>query len=112
MFLIQKNEKMLDQNILFLTWTGPGPLAECHVSKLVLKVFRIKVFRVKVVRINEILLAVDDSLDEDMNNPALRNNNVGVRDLVILGADSLVGCEQHLVSAIYSRKVMHQQFLI
>ena len=82
------------------TWTCSWPLAKCHISKLVCEVVRIKVFWIVVVRINECIFAVDYALEKDVNNPPFWYNNVSVRNLVILGADTFMGSEQLVVSKI------------
>ena len=86
------------QETHFLTWTCSWPLAKCHISKLVCKVFRIKVFRIEVVRINKVVFAVDDALGKHVNNPSFGDHNVRVGNLVIFGADSLKSGIQHIVS--------------
>ena len=83
------------------TWTCSGSLAKHHEGKLVRFVVRVEVLRIKIVWVYEILPAVDKMVEVDMDNPALGNDNIRVRNLVISGASPLMGSEQHLVSEQY-----------
>merc|ERR1719195_122666 len=66
--------------------------------KLILEVIRIKVLGIKVIRVDESFRAVDDVLNEHMNNSSFWNDNICVWNLVIFCANPLVGCKQHFVS--------------
>ena len=99
--LIESKDVYLDihqQIELYSTWACSWALTKGHMGKLILEVIRIEVLGVKVIRIDESFRAVDDVLNEHMNNSSFWNNDICVWNLVIFCANPLVRCKQHFVS--------------
>ena len=81
-----------------LTRTSSGSLSKPLEGELVLEVIRWEVLRLKVVGFDEVVLAESELGEVDVDNAALGDDPVGVGDLVVLGAESLVGREEGFVS--------------
>ena len=71
--------KQIDK-IFIYTWASSWALTEGHMGKLILEVIRIEVLGVKVIGVDESFRAVDDVLNEHMNNSAFWNDNICVRN--------------------------------
>ena len=87
-------------DVFLFTWAGPWTLTKHHEGKLVWFILRVKILRVKFPRIYIIFRVIDKMVKVDVDDPPLLDNNIGLRELVILGADSLVDSEKHFVPCI------------
>ena len=81
-------------------WACSGSLSKTLEGKLVFEILRVKVVRIKGEWVGVVLLADGEFGEINVNDVAFRDDIVCVRNPVVLGAESLVGCEQWFVSLI------------
>ena len=73
-------------------------MAKSLEGKLIFEIFWIKVVRIEGVWVDIVVLTDCELREVNMNDVPLRNDEICVWDPVVLGAHSLVGCEQRFVS--------------
>ena len=79
-------------------WACSGSLSKSLEGKLIFEILRVKVVRIKGEWVDIVLLAEGELWEVNVNDVALRDDVICVWNLVVLGAESLMGCEQWFVS--------------